>query len=330
MDFWYHRSKTFLSILLLPFSWIFRAIIAVRYYLYRSGFKKTVHFSVPVIVVGNITVGGTGKTPLVIWLANFLRKEGYHPGIVSRGYGGKQHRLPCWVDSNTDPQAVGDEAVLLAKRSQSPVVVCVDRVLAVKELLAKSNCNVVLADDGLQHYRLGRYIEVVVVDSERRFGNGCLLPAGPLREGKWRLRDVDFVVEHGKATQGMLSMHLLGNQLAAVNNEEGQMLIDSLKDKTVHAVAGIGHPERFFSVLRNKGLRIIEHVFPDHYLYCAADFNFMDSLPVIMTEKDAVKCKKFADERFWYLPVDVEIDKVFQVALLAKLHDFGGKNHASH
>lgn len=329
MDFWY-RSHSFLSILLLPLSWIFRAAVALRHFLYRVGLKKTVNFSVPVIVVGNITVGGTGKTPLVMWLANLLKKEGYHPGIVSRGYGGKKQLIPRWVDLNTDPQEVGDEAVLLAKRSQSPVVVCADRVAAVKTLLSKTHCDVVLSDDGLQHYRLGRYIEIAVIDSDRRFGNGCLLPAGPLREDKKRLKAVDFVIEHGKAKQGMLSMHLMGNHLASVGDSQGQMRIDSLKNKTVHAVAGIGHPERFFSYLRNKGLRIIEHVFPDHYLYCSADFNFMDSLPVIMTEKDAVKCKKFADERFWYLPVDVEIDKVFQVALLAKLYDFGGKHHASH
>ena len=180
----------------------------------------------------------------------------------------------------------------------------------------------------MQHYRLGRFIEIAVVDSERRFGNGCLLPAGPLREGKWRLKEVDFIVEHGKAKQDVLTMHLQGELLAGVNHPE-QLSIESFKNKTVHAVAGIGHPERFFSVLRKKGLQVIEHVFPDHYLYCAADFHFSDTLPVIMTEKDAVKCKSFADDRFWYLPVEVEIDKVFQVALLAKLHDFGGKNHAA-
>lgn len=328
MDFWYHCSHTFLSILLLPFSWVFRFVVATRRLFYRLGLIKTTNFPVPVIVVGNITVGGTGKTPLVMWLAQFLKKEGYRPGIVSRGCGGEKQLKPYWVDAKTDPKAVGDEAVLLAGRTDLPVVICIDRVAAVRELLEKTDCNVVIGDDGLQHYRLGRYVEIAVVDSERKFGNGCLLPAGPLREGKWRLRHVDFIVEHGKARQGVLSMHLQGEQLNGVSHKD-QLSIESFKNKTVHAVAGIGHPERFFSMLRNKGLKIIEHVFPDHYLYCAADFNFSDALPVIMTEKDAVKCKAFADNRFWYLPVEVEIDKVFQVALLAKLQDFGGKNHAS-
>lgn len=325
MGFWYRRSYTFLAILLLPLSWVFRSLVAVRRFLYRIGVKKTVFFSVPVIVVGNITIGGTGKTPLVIWLANFLKKEGWKPGIVSRGAGGKKQFKPTWVDSESEPERVGDEAILMAKRSGCPVVVGIDRVAAVKALLANTDCNIVICDDGLQHYRLGRFIEIAVLDSERRLGNHCFLPAGPLREAKSRLKTVDFVIENGATKQGVLTMQLLGDQLASVDAEKS-LSIDHLKNQTVHAIAGIGNPGRFFTFLRDKGLQVIEHVFPDHYLYREADFAFKDSYPIIMTEKDAVKCKKWADKRFWCLPVDAKIDKVFQVAMLAKLRDFKPKS----
>lgn len=328
MKFWYYRHYTGLALLLLPLSWIFRFIVTTRYFLYRIKLKKKFHFPVPVIVIGNITVGGTGKTPLVIWLANFLKTKGFNPGIVSRGFGGKKQFLPCWVDSQSDPQMVGDEAVLLAKRSHCPVIISVNRVAAVRELLAKKDCDVVLTDDGLQHYRLARDIEIAVIDGERGFGNHCFLPAGPLRESPRRLKKVDFVVHHREEKNGILTMQLFGNEFLSVNNENEYLQIENLSNKTIHAVAGIGNPGRFFSVLREKGLQVIEHVFPDHHLYCAADFYFSDLLPIIMTEKDAVKCKSFADERFWYLPVEVKIDKRFQVALLSKLLDCGGVKNA--
>lgn len=315
---WYYPALSWLTVLLLPFSWLFRGLVALRIFLYRLHFKKITRFSVPIIVVGNITIGGTGKTPLVIWLARFLAAQGFRPGIVSRGVGGKKHSLPYWIGENADPKIVGDEAILLARRGRCPVVIGVDRVAAVKELVSRTNCNVVIADDGLQHYRLGRSIEIAVVDGERQLGNKKFLPAGPLRESPKRLNKVDFIVQQN-AKQGKFVMQLQGNYLFSLQDKDKQMSIESLQNHTVHAVAGIGHPERFFTFLRAYGLQIIEHVFPDHYLYQAVDFNFADHLPILMTEKDAVKCEKFADERWWYVPVEAKLNDGFAEALLLKL-----------
>lgn len=302
---WYRSSYDFVTFPLLPLSWMFKSIVSVRRFLYRSKFKKSYEFPVPVIVVGNITVGGTGKTPFVIWLANFLRQQGLQPGIVSRGVGGKQERKPRWVNQDSDPSQVGDEAILLIKRSQCPVVIGIDRVAAVKELLANSTCNIVISDDGLQHYRLSRDIEIAIVDGIRNLGNRSLLPAGPLRESPKRLQEVDFVVRHGEAGVNEYGMTLFGNKLVSVKRTD--QAIDLNQFSKVHAVAGIGNPERFFASLEKQGLTIVRHPFKDHYLYQESDFNFGDDLPIVMTEKDAVKCLRFADERFWCLPVDVQI-----------------------
>jgi tetraacyldisaccharide 4'-kinase len=320
---WYKKSYTWLTLLLLPLSWLFGMAVVLRQFCYRNQLKKTVHFSVPVVVVGNITVGGTGKTPLVIWLVKFLKEQGFRPGIVSRGVGGMKQYLPHLVDTESDPQIVGDEAVLLAKQTHCPVVICIDRVAAVQELLRTTPCNIVIADDGLQHYRLGRTFEIAIVDGERQLGNGCLLPAGPLRELPARLQQVDCIVTHGSA--GDVTMQLQGDELNAVHGDAKQAL-NQLTSKTVHAVAGIGNPSRFFTMLRSKGFQVIEHVFPDHHLYTAKDFNFADGDIIIMTEKDAVKCKHIADERFWYLPVQAKVDPKLQDLLLGKL---GVVNQAS-
>jgi tetraacyldisaccharide 4'-kinase len=303
MKWWYRSSYTVQQILLLPFSWIFSSIVTMRYFLYRFGIKKSIRFSVPVIVVGNITVGGTGKTPLVIWLAHFLKSRGFQPGIVSRGAGGKKQFVPCWVEKNSDPNKVGDEAVLIARQTDCPLVIGIDRAAAVKELLSKTQSDCVISDDGLQHYRLARDIEIAVVDGARSLGNRSLLPAGPLREAPSRLKRVDFIITQGKELQ------LKGNVLVAMQNKNNSVLLEKWRGKTVHAVAGIGHPERFFSALDAAGLTVIPHEFPDHYQYKASDLVFSDSLPIVMTEKDAVKCEKFCDERFWYLPVKAVIDE---------------------
>jgi tetraacyldisaccharide 4'-kinase len=316
---WYQKSYTGLTILLLPLSWLFRLIIASRQFCYRIGLKKTIHFQTPVIVIGNITAGGTGKTPLVIWLAQFLKAQGFNPGLVSRGAGGMKHYLPQRVNAESDPRMVGDEAVLLAKKTHCPMVVCIDRAAAVAELLVSSNCNVVIADDGLQHYRLGRAIEVAVIDSERQLGNGCLLPAGPLRELPARLKKVDYIVTQGEwGGSTYLTMRLHGEELHAIQGEAKKPL-NQLAHQLVHAVAGIGHPERFFATLRSSGLNIIEHVFPDHYLFKKSDFYFPDCHWIIMTEKDAVKCQFIADERFWYLPVAATVDKRLGESIVEKL-----------
>ena len=313
---WYRSSHTWLTFILLPFSWLFHLIVAIRYFFYRYHIKKTVHFSVPVIVVGNITVGGAGKTPLVIWLANYLRKKGYRPGIVTRGVGGEKQAVPRWVDKTADTREVGDEAVLLARRTGCPVVVGVDRAAVVAELLDKADCDVVISDDGLQHYRLGRDIEIAVVDSVRQFGNASLLPAGPLREPLSRLQRVNFVVWNGKralqqqkTAANEYNMQLVGDECCLVRDANQRMSLAGMSHQSVHAIAGIGHPERFFMALRDKNLMVIPHSFPDHYHYQQGDITFADNLLVLMTEKDAVKCTEFADERHWYLPVDAVVDE---------------------
>jgi tetraacyldisaccharide 4'-kinase len=299
---WYRPSLTFQTKCLLPFSWLFRAVVAARRFLYRHKIKKTYRFSAPVIVIGNITVGGTGKTPFIIALAQWLHSEGYKPGIVSRGVGGEKQLMPYWVNETSNVREVGDEAVLLAKRTQCPLVICIDRVAAVKELLANTACNIVLSDDGLQHYRMHRDIEIALIDVLRGLGNQQLLPAGPLREPVSRLNEVDFVID---------GVVLDGDGLVSVKNETQKIPLHLFEHKHVHAVAAIGNPNKFFNLLREKGLEVIEHVFPDHYHFKKNDFDFDDAFPIIMTEKDAVKCHEFAEENFWYLPVAVKLDEQF-------------------
>ncbi len=316
---WYGPSNKiiiFFRLLLLPFSLLFYFVVMLRYFFYRVGFKKMLYFPVPVIVVGNITTGGTGKTPFVIWLAQQLKQAGYSPGIVSRGVGRDKHHpwiSPQWVTVDTAPSEVGDEAVLLAQRTQCPVVVAVDRVAAVRLLLQKAACNVVISDDGLQHYRLGRCVEIALVDSVRQFGNGLLLPAGPLREPRHRLRRVDWVMKKNQ------DFTLLGHSLVSLVDEKNKMEIlawQRLYGKKIHVLAGIAHPENFFAMLRAFDFDIISHVFPDHYLYTKQDVFFADNLPVLMTEKDAVKCKQFADQRHWCLPVTLQSTAVLETMLV--------------
>lgn len=320
---WYRSSYTVLTILLLPLSLIFRGLVTLRRFLYRRNILKTYHFSVPIIVVGNITVGGTGKTPFVIWLAQLLKSQGFLPGIVTRGVGGRQQPSPRWINRESSPAEVGDEAILLAKRTQVPVVVGIDRVAAVRELLAKTNCNVVISDDGLQHYRLGRHIEIAIMDGARGLGNENFLPAGPLRESPARLAEVDFVIWQDEKKSHPFSMQLLGDKLVCVKDEANTILLESIRHKQVHACAAIGNPVRFFTHLKNKNISIREHNFPDHYLYRQEDFNFGDDKMIIMTEKDAVKCQFFATEKYWYLPVEAVVSEEFEKLFLDTLRRVG-------
>ena len=313
---WYRETHSFLSFVLLPLSLVFGAIVAVRRLLYRKGFKKTWLAPVPVVIVGNITVGGTGKTPLVIWLADFFKAQGYNPGIVSRGYGGDG--LLKFVDKNTSTQLAGDEAVLLARRTACPVVTGLDRVAAVKKLLASATCDIIISDDGLQHYRLGRQVEIAMVDGGRRYGNNSLLPAGPLREPVSRLQQVDFVVTQQNVKDNEFEMQLSGDTLVQVNAQDSTQAMQAWVGREVHAVAAIGNPQRFFAKLRAQGLRVIEHVFPDHYHFRQQDLNFTDNLPVIMTEKDAVKCVGMTG-KLWYLPVAASMPPLFSENLLKKI-----------
>ncbi|KPJ67896.1 MAG: hypothetical protein AMJ43_02850 [Coxiella sp. DG_40] len=310
-NYWYKPSL--FCYLLAPFAGLYRLTATIRYLLYKYGIRKVTRFEIPIIIIGNIIVGGTGKTPLVIWLAEFLGSHGFKPGIVSRGYGSHNTVYPCEVNNNSNVAHVGDEALLIKRRTQCPVVVAPNRVKAVQKLLKISNCDIVISDDGLQHYALERDIEIAVVDAARNFGNGFCLPAGPLREPIKRLQRVDFIVENGK------SMRLLPNKLYKIVNPGLTKKLSHFKDKTVHAIAGIGNPQRFFNMLRDNNIKVIEHPFPDHYIYQSQDLMFNDELPVFMTEKDAVKCVRFANQKLWCVPVSAEPDKQFVETFWLKL-----------
>jgi tetraacyldisaccharide 4'-kinase len=315
---WYRLSWA--TLLLAPLSVVFALAVGVRRLLYRMGLFKTHRFPVPVVVVGNLTVGGTGKTPLVIWLVQHLKSKGYRPGIVSRGYGGGASHWPQQVRGDSDPVVVGDEAVILAARTGQPVCVAPDRPAAIRALLQHHDCDIVLSDDGLQHYAMGRDIEIVVVDAERRFGNGLLLPAGPLREPRSRLKRADLVIYNGngggdRSATGMYTMRMRQPQLVPLRVDSAPVDLNTLAGCRVHAVAGIGNPQRFFELLRRYGLNLAEHRFPDHHRFKPEEIRFEDDLPVIMTEKDAVKCRRFADSRHLALRVDAQPDARFVLKL---------------
>jgi tetraacyldisaccharide 4'-kinase len=319
VDSWYRPRLTLLTFLLLPLAWLFGAVVFLRRILYQIKLKKSYSFTVPVIVVGNITTGGTGKTPLVIWLASFLKEHGFKPGIVSRGVGGQQQMLPRHINANSNVQQTGDEAILLAEKTGCEVAIGIDRAAAATMLVAKSGCNIIISDDGLQHYALQRDIEIAVIDGARGLGNQYLLPAGPLREKKARLNEVDYIVRHGEAMQNEFGMELVGDKLVSLSDADITKPLSDFKQQRVHAVAAIGNPKRFFALLKKYNIVVIEHIFPDHYLLQKKDIEFFDDLPVIMTEKDAVKCKGFVNERLWYLPVVAKVDERFEEVILGKL-----------
>ena len=336
---WTRRS--YWQFVLLPVSWLFALAATLRRIAYRRGWLNSEKLPLPVIIVGNITVGGSGKTPLVIALVEQLRAAGYVPGVISRGYGGKE-RSPFEVGPLSDPVDVGDEPVLIAARTEAPLFVGRDRVAAAKALLeSHPNCDVIISDDGLQHYRLQRDVEIVVVDGPSGFGNARLLPAGPLREPLRRLQQVDFVVSNGverdpAATSMPLAsaawmpgealstgwpwaMRLSGQVFYNAKDPNQRALAADMRESPIHAVAGIGKPLRFFDQLRGLGLKIIEHPFPDHHAFRRADFDFARDAIVLMTEKDAVKCRAFAQESWWVLAVSAELDERFIRQILKKL-----------
>ena len=317
MQFWYKKFSVF-SVLLSPLALLYAAIMRVRYFLYRKNILKSIHFSVPVVVVGNITVGGTGKTPLVMAIAEHFKNLGYRPGLVSRGYGGKARIWPQWVTENSDPNLVGDEPILLVQKTKLPMVVAPDRVAAVLMLLKKTDCNLVVSDDGLQHLAMGRTCEIVIVDAERQFGNGLCLPAGPLREPISRLKTVNAIVMNGDCVRNsVFSMELLPQDLQSIS--ENLAASPPTPPMRVHAVAGIGNPERFFLQLEHLGFEIIRHAFSDHYVFLKTDLEFGDDLPIIMTEKDAVKCRQFDLKNAWCLPVRAQLSQEFFLMLRALL-----------
>jgi len=300
---------------LMPWSQAYRGIAATRRLLYRRGFVSRVRLPCAVIVVGNLSVGGTGKTPLVIWLVARLRALGFVPGIVTRGFGGSATAAQL-IDAAQDPGIAGDEPLVLARRSGVRVAVGRDRPAAAR-LLIDAGCDLIVSDDGLQHYKLARDCEIVVIDGARRFGNGWPLPAGPLREPPARLAEVDAIVVNGGriAEPGAISMRLAARDAVALGGG-GTRALSSFAGNAVHAVAGIGNPQRFFDMLRAQGIDVIPHALDDHARITAADISFADLKPVLMTEKDAVKCQELADNRHWYIPVDAVFDEADGVKLM--------------
>ena len=302
--------------LLLPLAGIYWLLIRLRRLLYDCKVLRVHDAGVPVIVVGNLTAGGTGKTPVTLWLASALRSRGFNPGIVSRGYGGSKSGSPMRVDAASDAAIVGDEPVLLARRSGCPVAVDSDRVRAAG-MLVDDGVDIIIADDGLQHRRLQRDYEICVIDGARWLGNRLLLPAGPLRETPRRLASVDQLLVNGKrredvslaVEQNAIEFQLEAAEVSRLNGSLSRP-IERFAGTTVHAVAAIGNPRRFFDLLRQHGMQVIEHAYPDHAPIDTRDLNFSDDFDILMTEKDAVKAGTRVGDRFWYVPVDLHVDPV--------------------
>ena len=316
---------TYWHIVLLPISWLFALLSALRRFLYRIKLLKSYQLAVPVIVVGNINVGGTGKTPFVIWLAEQLKLAGYTPGVISRGYGGKTGELMQALP-DTSPFLVGDEPVLIASRTRCPVFVSSDRIRAGESLLQQfPACDVIISDDGLQHYRMQRDVEIVVYDAGKAFGNGALLPAGPLREPESRLSSVDAVISNdnsnGKSTvNGAFNMQLVSGDFYNLAQPSVKANPADFAGKKILAIAGIGNPQRFYKQLSQLGLHFESLAFADHYLYSAEDFANTNADIILMTEKDAVKCRQFAQKNFWVLPVCAVIESDLMPIILNKLN----------
>ncbi len=316
-DIWYGKHP--LGTALIPLSWLFCTLVGIRRQAYQYHLLNRYRAPVPLIIVGNITVGGTGKTPLVVWLTKFLKRQGFKPGIISRGYGGQAKKWPQPVYPESNPDQVGDEPVLLARQSGCPVVVAPQRSKAVQMLLENNECNLIISDDGLQHYALHRDIEIAVLDGIRRYGNGHCLPAGPLRESVNRLEKVDLIVTKGTALPHEFTLQYKIKPLRRVTDDTPLRALEQLGSRTVHAVAGIGHPIPFFTSLRDRGLKLHCHIFPDHHHYKPTDIQFGDHLPVVMTEKDAVKCQHFASPQHWYLPIEAHLSDQLGERLLQQL-----------
>lgn len=328
---WYRATPAWpvIAVALLPLSLVFGLAAGIRRYASRVGWLRVERLPIPVVVVGNLTAGGTGKTPLVLWLAQRLRERGFSPGIVSRGYR-SEARGSVEVAPHSSAAEVGDEPLLLARASGCPVQIGADRVAAARQLLdTHPHCDVLIADDGLQHYRLARDVEIAVVDGRRGHGNGFLLPAGPLREPASRLATVDAVVIHtaaGEQTDRTLAagrpvfaMQLAGDRLRNLADPAQAEDLSGFRGRRVHAIAGIGNPARFFERLAREGLEVEAHPFSDHHAYDPAELDFGDGAAVLMTEKDAVKCEGFARSNWWALPVRAELEPGLDDLVAARL-----------
>ena len=350
---WYEGGKG--KYALLPLSGLYCAVNSYQRWKYRHCTKNdtennTQHniqnkkkaLPCPVIVVGNITVGGTGKTPLTVYLVNLLQQAGYKPAIITRGYGGKATSWPQSVTLESDAQLVGDEAVLMATRTNVAVYAGSDRMESIQQIIKMHECDVIVSDDGMQHYKMPRDMQIAVIDGERLLGNGLCLPAGPLREKKERLRKCDFIIINSSQVPKKIENNLMGLPYVEMNLKGDSLLnlntsqlrpLDDFSQREVHAVTGIGNPLRFYKTLEQASLRLITHSFPDHYDFKPSDIQFDDELPIVMTEKDAVKCRKFASGNVWYLPVTARLREGFDerfLTTLSELTTLKNKNQGKH
>ena len=299
---WY--TKNFTSTLLLPLSWLFRLVASCRKIIGKKNSFNAELKDLYIIVIGNLTVGGAGKTPLVSYLALRCKSENLKVGIIMRGYKRNDSNLKeVLVDSAVE--TVGDEALMLKQQTGCPVAIAANRCEAAKYLNKKYNLDVIISDDGLQHYQLPRNFEIVVIDGERKFGNSRCLPAGPLREPISRLKSADLIVCNGENEDHEYQYHSTCDTVISLTDNTVNRSLESFRDTTVHALAGIGYPKRFFTMLEDAGLQLIMHPFPDHHRYDRSDLEFNDDFPILMTEKDAVKCRQFAKENIWYVPLAI-------------------------
>ncbi len=338
-DLWYRPARG--PSLLQPLAWAYAAAVSLRRSAYERGWLQVHAAGKPVVVVGNLTVGGTGKTPLTVWLVEKLRDRGVQAGVIARGYRRSSGRVsssvrerpglrPRVVRADSPWEEVGDEPLLIHRRTGCITVVAEDRVAAARRL-AEEPVDVILSDDGLQHRRLARDCEIALIDGARGFGNGRLLPAGPLREPASRLRQVDLIVVNGAAehaslaaglTSGasrVLSMTLAPALAHRIDGAGSAEPIEAFRTRRAHAVAGIGNPARFFRDLEGRGIEVIRHPFPDHHPFTAGDLAFADDLPILMTEKDAVRCASLATPRMWYVPVTAHLDEADSSALIERV-----------
>lgn len=293
---------------LLPLAWLYQGLVRLRRDYYQR-LSRPVSSNVPVVVVGNICLGGAGKTPCLLALIPILQAEGLSVGVISRGYKAQTMHYPVLVDSASNPADVGDEPYLIAKKTGVPVVIDPKRVRALHALLSQHACDVVLSDDGLQHYALPRDIDIAMLPKNQHKRNTLCLPAGPNREPLSRLDAMDYIIT--RDSEAMYALTLVPQQLISVSDEHNTLALNAFSGKTVHAVTGIGAPAQFFDVLRAQGMILQEHIFPDHHAFRPKDLSFNASSPIIMTEKDAVKCRDFATENMWYVSVNPVLSPQF-------------------
>lgn len=326
MRFW--QEKGLIAQLLFPVSLLFKLCSCIRRYCYQSHLFSTYQAPVPVIVIGNITVGGTGKTPLVIALSNALFNAGYQVGIISRGYKSHPQMYPYVLSDSSTAEQAGDEPLLIYQATNMPVVIDPDRCRAVQKLLATHHCDVIISDDGLQHYHLHHDIEIAVIDGDRRFGNGFCLPAGPLRESISRLKTVDIVVANGKDKESEILMQLIPGDAYLVKDPSIKKPLSDFAGSKAYALAGIGHPARFFQMLKHLDIMLLEEVsYADHYQFDGSEFDFSDNeIPIFITEKDAVKCASLNKDNVWAIPVTAQLPDSFYKAVISLLGPASGND----